>query len=109
MKAHGRYGMGLTIGAFTLGATAGSVLGLLFAPASGPVTRRRIVMKIRNYGRTTARQLVQAKRQLARQAAEVRRAAVEKLGDTREWLVERARLSANHTNHRRPVHHRVAA
>ena len=106
MKAPGlRYGRGLTIGAFALGATAGSVLALLFAPASGTVTRRRIGMKIRTYQRATSRQLVLAKKQLARQTEQMREAAAERLGQTRDWIVEHVVPK----NGKHPAPHRVAA
>lgn len=106
MKAPGRRNqMGLTIGALAIGATAGSVLALLLAPASGSVTRRRISMQIRTYGRTTARQLTLAKKQLARQTEQLRDVAVDRLGQTREWLVEHVVPK----NGKHPAPHRVAA
>ena len=71
--------------AFTVGATAGSLLALLFAPASGRVTRQRVAMKLR----------------------EVQRAASGKLGkgitQARSWVLDH--ISNGHA--RRPVrsHH----
>lgn len=100
-----RAGVGRTLGALTLGATAGSVLALLLAPGSGQATRRRIGRRVLAWERASARQWRQARRMLARRAGGWREAAVEKVGQTREWLNERA---ANH-NGRRPVRHRVAA
>jgi len=106
MNASGRRNqMGLTIGALAIGATAGSVLALLFAPASGSATRRRISMKVRAYGRTTARQLTLAKKQLARQTEQLREVAVDRLGQTRDWLVEHVVPK----NGKHPAPHRVAA
>ncbi len=106
MKALGRPNqMGVTIGALAIGAAAGSVLALLFAPASGAVTRRRIGMKIRAYGRTTAKQLTLAKKQLARQTEQLREVAAERLGQTRDWLVEHVVPK----NGKHPAPHRVAA
>ena len=55
-----RGGFGRGIVAFTLGATAGSILALLFAPASGEVTRRRIANKMRS-----ARRVATTKREKA--------------------------------------------
>ena len=46
-----------TLGAFTLGAAAGSIVALLFAPASGQATRRRIGLQLRMLQRTATRQL----------------------------------------------------
>ncbi|MBI4340817.1 MAG: YtxH domain-containing protein, partial [Candidatus Omnitrophica bacterium] len=34
-----------TVAAFGLGATAGSIVALLYAPASGKITRRRLAMR----------------------------------------------------------------
>lgn len=63
--------------AFTLGATAGSLIALLCAPASGQVTRRRLLMKARSLRRSAARRLGQTRRALATQAEQVREAATE--------------------------------
>ena len=58
MKGNPRWNRaGQNLGLFTLGATAGSILALLCAPASGRVTRKRIGMKFRSLERPTGRQL----------------------------------------------------
>ena len=80
---------GPTAGAFALGAAAGSAAALLFAPASGSVTRRRISQKFRAIERDTARQIQRAKRALVKRAGLLKQNAAEKLEDTREWLAER--------------------
>jgi gas vesicle protein len=76
------------LGTFALGATAGSILALLYAPASGRVTRRRIGMKFRTLQQTTGRKLGQAQRLLARKAQRLQRTAVRKLHDARTWMTE---------------------
>lgn len=97
---------GRQLGILTLGATAGSVLALLYAPASGKVTRRRIEMQLRTLGRSTGKRLYKAKRMLAKKAKKIRLAATEKLNDTREWLVERAAGNGKpHPLPRRVAHH----
>ena len=84
------------IGLFTLGAAAGSLVALFFAPASGRATRKRIGSQIR-----------QAKKMLLKKADSLRDTAVEKFGDTREWLMERVSNGSNgkHTLRRRVAHH----
>lgn len=81
-----QYGRGRIVGAFVLGATAGSVLALLFAPASGRVTRKRIGMKLRSFQRETSRRLGHAQRLLARKAETLRDAAGEGISHAREWV-----------------------
>jgi len=95
-----------TAGTFTLGALAGSFLGILFAPASGRTTRKWIGMKVKTLEHQTARKIKQTRRILARKAEGLREGALEKLGQTRDWLVERV----NSTNGRKPsrkvaIHH----
>ncbi len=82
----GAYNPFRIFGAFALGAAAGSVAALLYAPASGRVTRRRIGMKFRTLQQTTGRKLGQAQRLLARKAQRLQRTAVRKLHDAREWM-----------------------
>ena len=76
-----RGGMFQTAVAFTLGATAGSIVALLYAPASGQATRRRLALKVRNLQRSAIRRLGQTKRVLTTKAEEVRDAAT-------EWISE---------------------
>ena len=73
------------VGLVTLGAAAGSIGTLLFAPAAGRVTRRRIALQLRTLKRQTTRQLGQGIRQ------------------AQEWLVERV-----HNGHGRRVQHASA-
>ena len=75
-----------TVGVFTLGAALGSVIALLFAPASGQVTRRRIGQRIKGLRRTAVRQIGQTQKLLVKQAAHLREAAGEKLTNAREWV-----------------------
>ncbi len=93
-----------TAGAFAIGATLGSVLTLLFAPASGRATRKRIGMKFRSLQYATTRQLGHAKKLLAKRAETLREAAVEKIHGAREWVTERM----NNGNGTRPVRRRRA-
>lgn len=73
-------------GAFALGATAGSILALLSAPASGRMTRKRIGMKFRTLQNSTARQVKQTKKLLLKKAANLRHVAAGKLVSTRKWI-----------------------
>ena len=70
-----------TVAAFALGATAGSLIALLYAPASGKVTRRRLAMRVRNLQRKAARRIGETQRALATKADRVREAAT-------EWIAE---------------------
>ena len=92
-------------GAFLLGATAGSVAALLYAPASGKVTRKRIGMKIRSLQYTAGRQLGQAKKLLAKRAELLRETATEKIHDAQTWVTERMNNGNGKHAVRRPVHH----
>ena len=67
--------------AFALGATVGSIVALLYAPASGQVTRRRLAMKARTLQRAALRRLGETQRALATKAESVREAAAEWIGD----------------------------
>ncbi len=97
--------LGQAFGAFALGAAIGSTVALLYAPASGNVTRKRIGMKFRTMKNQTARGIKQAGKFLAKKAGDLKEVAGEKLGQTREWLVERA----SNGNGRRLVRHRRLA
>ena len=94
MKSN-RQGMNLgqTAGVFALGAAIGSGLSLLFAPAAGPVTRRKL-----------GKEFQQARKVLTKKVDLLREAAVDKLGDTRQWLVKQISTG----NGRRPARQRVA-
>lgn len=96
MKGNQLGKLGRNAGLFALGAAAGSVLALLFAPASGKATRKRIMYKVRGLGRSTARQLNQTKRVLAKKVGSLKHVATEKIGDTREWLLERVATNGRH-------------
>ena len=105
MKSYPRWKkVGWSAGTFTFGATVGSLLGLLFAPASGRATRKRIGLQFRSLERSTARQIQQAKKLLAKKADRLRETTVEKLGNTREWLVDRVSNGRHHPLPRRVVH-----
>ena len=78
MKDFRRRGGALqTFLAFTLGAAAGSVVALLYAPASGKVTRRRLALKAQTLRREAGRRIGQTQRALALKAGEVREAATQ--------------------------------
>ena len=82
--------------AFALGATVGSIVALLYAPASGQVTRRRLAMKARTLQRAALRRLGETQRALATRAERVRDAAAEWIGD-----------HVPHSNGRHTIRHRT--
>ena len=94
-----------TAGAFALGAGIGSVVALLFAPASGIVTRRRIAYKLQNLKRSTVKQLKQTRRVLIAKADDAREAAVEQLGHARQWITTRMTNGHGKQNRRHTVRH----
>ena len=96
--------LGQTAGTFALGATAGSLLALLYAPTSGRMVRRRIVMKLRSLQNSTLRQIKQTQRLLVKKAGTLRQVAFKKIGHTRDWFVEK---TAN-GNGRKALYHRRA-
>ncbi len=97
MKENRQRGGGLrAFVAFTLGATVGSIAALLYAPASGQVTRRRLAMKARNVQRAALRRLGETQRVLATKAERVREAAS-------EWITDHV----PHGNGRHPIRHRT--
>ena len=77
------------VGTFALGAAIGSAVALLFAPASGRVTRRRIGMKLRTLQRESGRRLGQAQRILARKALDLREAAAQRVHGAQTWVAHR--------------------
>lgn len=85
--------LGKALGVFALGAALGSICGILFAPASGQVTRKRIGMQFRS-----------AKKQLGKKLGGLKVAATEKMGETRDWLVQRVISSNGKHPTRRRVH-----
>ena len=89
MKGNRNLKWGPAAGVFALGATAGSAAALLLAPASGRATRKKLATQFRSMGRSATRQLQQSKKLLAKKAGFIRQATVERLGDTREWILER--------------------
>lgn len=102
-KAPRRGGVVRTIGVFSLGAATGSVVALLFAPAAGKVTRKRIALKIKAARKTTVRRIGQASRVLARKAARLRVAATERIQNARQWVGHT--MNGNGNGKRRIAHH----
>ena len=99
-RSNGRF---QSAAAFTLGATAGSLVTLLYAPASGQVTRRRIAQRVRQLQRNTARRLGRTGRLLASRAENVRDAAT-------EWISEHVpHTNGRASSIRRPVRHAAHA
>ena len=77
MKRNQRWGeFNGSLGAFTLGVTAGSIAAILFAPSSGQVTRKRIGMQFRSLENKATRQIRYGKRLLTKKAHVLRKAAV---------------------------------
>ncbi len=91
-------------GFFALGAATGGIFALLYAPASGRVTRRRIGLKLRAVQRTTIRQIGQARKVLARKAVYLREVATERLANAGQWVAGHV----TNGNAKRQVRHRVA-
>ena len=89
---------------FALGAAAVSIVALLFAPASGKVTRRRIGLKIRAMRRQASQQIVTTKRLLARKASTLRRAATRRLQYARTWVTNHVTNGHSRRPARRVVH-----
>ena len=91
------------VAAFAFGATIGSAIALLYAPASGKVTRRRLLLKARSLQRVAARRLGQTTRVLATQAGQVREAAT-------QWIAGHLpHRNGKHVIRRRGAVHHVAA
>ena len=89
-----------TAGVFALGAALGSIIALLYAPASGEVTRRRLVLKARNMRRAVVRRLGQTGRAISTRATVVRDAAG-------EWLAEHMGQRNGHRNGRTLRRHQI--
>ena len=104
MKGNRNLKLGPTAGAFALGAAAGSAAALLLAPASGRTTRKNLASKFRSMGRSATRQLNHSKKLLAKKAVLLKDATAERLGDTREWIMERMPNGKHHAMPRRTAH-----
>lgn len=89
------------LGAFLFGAVAGSIVALLYAPASGKVTRRQLALKVKAFRRQAIRRIGQTQRVLASKASEVREAAT-------EWISDHMPRNGRHQVRRRPLRHAVA-
>lgn len=89
-----RSGRGKTIAAFAIGAAAGSVLALLFAPASGQATRKRLVQNMRKLKKDGLRKIGKATHVIVARVGDAKEAAG-------EWLTQRVNGHAK----RHPVRH----
>lgn len=87
-----------TVATVGIAAGAGYLCWILFAPASGKVTRRRIALKAQAFRKTAARRIGQTQKVLAVRATEVREKAT-------EWLSEHMPHNSNGNGHRRVAHH----
>ena len=67
--------------AFGLGAAVGSLVALLYAPASGAVTRKRLTNRIKTLKKGAVRRIGQTQKVLAVKADNVREAATEWISD----------------------------
>lgn len=77
----------------------GSIIALLYAPASGQVTRRRLAMRAQDLKRKAARRLGRTQRRLVNRAEVVRERA-------QEWITEHMpHTNGNGHAKRRAVHH----
>ena len=101
-RRRGRIGGVVRTGAaFAVGAALGAIVSLFYAPASGQITRKRLVLRMRNLRRETGRNLGRTRRAFEAQARQVRIAA-------REWLDERLHHNGRQQV-RRPVRHAHAS
>ena len=87
--------------AFTLGAAAGSVVALLYAPASGQVTRKRLARRVEGLRREAVRRIGRTRRELATQAEQVREAAT-------DWIAEHVPHGNGRQHIRRVIRHAAA-
>ena len=85
-------GMRQAVGTLTIGAAVGALLALLYAPASGRVTRKRIALKFRA---------------LRRSATVLRDRAAKRIGYARAWFTERVHGNTNgkRLRHQHAMHH----
>lgn len=107
MKTQKRRGNGLvhTVETFALGAAIGSLVALLFAPASGRVTRKRIGLKVRALRQSTTKRLGKMQRQLAQKAEDLRENAADTIQGARQWIVRHAPSGNNGKHPARAAHH----
>lgn len=84
-----RGGRGKTVAAFAIGAAVGSALALLFAPASGKVTRKRLAQGVRRLQKTGIRKIGKATRAIALKVGNAREAAG-------EWFTQRVNGHGKH-------------
>lgn len=96
-----RSGVFQTVAAFVCGAGLGSILALLYAPASGRVTRQRLILQARSLRRNATRRLGQTGRVIARKAASAGRAAT-------EWIATHVQGNGRTVLRRREVRHAAA-
>ena len=94
-----------TIGAFALGAAAGSITALLLAPVSGQVARRRIGQRVRRIQQQAARRLDRTRRTLARRAESLREATAGQLEGARVWVNRHLGNGHNRRTARRVLRH----
>ena len=91
-----------TVATFGLGAAVGSIVALLYAPASGKVTRKRLAMRARNLQRAAIRRLGETRRVIVNKAEGVREAAT-------EWISDHVpHGNGRHTTRRRTLRHASA-
>lgn len=98
MKERRRRGGTLqTLATACLAGAGGYVLGILFAPASGKITRKRLVMRAHNLQRSLNRRIGRTTRVLATKAEFVKDAAT-------EWIAEHVpHGNGRHLVRRRPA------
>ena len=99
MRELPRKGLNLrTVAAFAFGAAAGGIVALLYAPASGKVTRQRLAMRVRRIRQLAGRRIVQTRDVLARQAGRMQQAAT-------GWISDHLPHESNGHRSRRRVRH----
>jgi gas vesicle protein len=79
-----------------MGAAIGSIVSLLYAPASGKAMRKQLASRAKDLRKRATRRIGQTRKHLACQAEQVREAAT-------EWIKE----NVPHTNGRHAVQPRV--
>ncbi len=97
-RREGKGRRGRSVIAFALGATIGSLTALLFAPASGAITRKRLVLKAKHARRTMGRKLQLAQRVVTDRADQAREAAT-------DWIAEHVQNGHSRRPARRHVLH----